>query len=152
MQNADSKKYIGTDPVYTLSIASKLSEVPAHSIRQYIDKGLILPFNTETNRHLFSDIDIVRLRKIKEYIKGSGLNIAGIKAIFSLIPCWVIKPCTQKQRINCGAYNTSSQPCWEASNKSEICLNSDCRECDIYKIPETCDDLKSMLKEVLNNT
>lgn len=28
-------------PVYTLGITSKLSNTPLHSIRQYIDKGLI---------------------------------------------------------------------------------------------------------------
>ena len=29
-----------SEPVYTLAVASKLSLTPAHSIRQYIDKGL----------------------------------------------------------------------------------------------------------------
>ena len=29
-----------SEPIYTLAAASKLSSVPSHSIRQYIDKGL----------------------------------------------------------------------------------------------------------------
>jgi DNA-binding transcriptional MerR regulator len=52
---------LSTTPVYTLSTASDLSAIPAHSIRQYIDKGLIVPFTKETNRHLFSQVDILRL-------------------------------------------------------------------------------------------
>ena len=35
------------DPVYTLGIASKLSGIPAHSIRQYIDRGLLIPYKLE---------------------------------------------------------------------------------------------------------
>ena len=31
-----------TEPVYSLGTASRLSEIPAHSIRQYVDNGLII--------------------------------------------------------------------------------------------------------------
>ena len=34
-------------PVYTLRVASQLASLPAHSIRQYVDKGLIVPFKLE---------------------------------------------------------------------------------------------------------
>jgi DNA-binding transcriptional MerR regulator len=33
------------------------SGIPVHSIRQYIDKGLIIPFKKESNRNLFSQVD-----------------------------------------------------------------------------------------------
>jgi MerR family transcriptional regulator/heat shock protein HspR len=121
-------KHKNIDPVYTLKIASQLSGVPSHSIRQYIDKGLVLPFRTKSNRHLFSEIDILRLTSIKEDIENNGLNIAGIKAMYSLIPCWEIKPCTEKDRKGCKAYLSVALPCWEAAGKSEICKSVDCRE------------------------
>ncbi|HJN04986.1 MAG TPA: MerR family transcriptional regulator [Bacteroidales bacterium] len=146
MENAKLSK--PTDPVFTLNIASRLSETPAHSIRQYIDKGLLLPFVTKTGRHLFSEVDITRLKSIKNYLNDHGLNIAGIKAIYSLIPCWAIKKCSLSERNNCGAYSSIATPCWEASNKSFICLNTDCRECEIYRIPENSKDLKDIIKEV----
>ena len=57
-----------TQPVYTLRVASKLTSTPTHSIRQYIDKGLIIPFKTKTNRHLFSNVDIQRLKCITKAI------------------------------------------------------------------------------------
>ena len=31
-------------PVYTLGVSAQLADIPAHSIRQYIDNGLLIPF------------------------------------------------------------------------------------------------------------
>jgi len=139
-----------TEPIYTLSIASKLSGIPSHSIRQYIEKGLIIPFKTESKRHHFSEVDILRLKCIKKSLNEDGINTAGIKALFSLIPCWAIKPCSVSERENCGAYNSTRVPCWEASDKSPICKNSDCRTCNVYRIPESCEDLKTLFKKLID--
>lgn len=43
-----------TSSVYTLGVASRLSKIPIPSIRQYMERGLIIPFKKESNRHLFS--------------------------------------------------------------------------------------------------
>lgn len=139
-----------TEPIFTLSIASKLSGIPAHSIRQYIEKGLILPFRTVGNRHLFSEVDILRLKCIKKSLHDDGVNIAGIKSLFALIPCWAIKPCSISDRKDCGAYNSTNLPCWEASDKSSLCKNSDCRTCNVYRIPESCKDMKTLLKKLID--
>ena len=149
MENIDDKIVDITSPIFTLGIASKLSDTPTHSIRQYIDKGLLLPFNTNTGRHLFSQVDIARLKCIKTHLNGEGLNIAGIKAIYSLIPCWAIKKCSMEERESCDAYLSAGTPCWEASHKSILCMNQDCRECEVYRIPETCKDLKTLLREYI---
>ena len=138
-----------TEPIYTLSVAARLSNTPQHSIRQYIDKGLIIPFRTETNRHLFSTVDISRLLCIRGYLNEQGLNIAGIKALFSLVPCWALKPCSNEDRKNCEAYHSSSYPCWEATNKGPECKNTDCRTCNVYQISEQCHDLKSLFKKMI---
>jgi len=79
------------EPLYTLSIAVKLSGIPAHSIRQYTDKGLIIPFKLDSKRHLFSQNDVIRLNQINEQLDKQGLNIAGIKALMAQIPCWTIR-------------------------------------------------------------
>lgn len=138
-----------TEPIYTLSVASRLSNIPQHSIRQYIDKGLIIPFRTKTNRHLFSEVDISRLLCIRTYLTEKGLNIAGIKALFALVPCWALKPCSVKDRQKCDAYYSSEYPCWEATNKGTECKNTDCRICNIYQITEQCQDLKSLFKTMI---
>ena len=135
-----------TEPVYTLGIASKLSEISVHSIRQYVDNGLIIPHTTTSKRHLFSQIDIMRLKSIKKQLSTMGFNIAGIKALYSLIPCWSIHPCTVESREKCNAYYSVTLPCWEASDKGKECKNEDCRYCDVYRYPEKCTDIKSILK------
>lgn len=135
-----------TTPVYTLSTTSTLSGIPVHSIRQYIDKGLIIPFRKETNRNLFSRVDILRLKYIHKLLVDDGLNIAGIRSLFALIPCWAIRKCSDDERLSCQAFESTSYPCWEASEKGIRCKNSDCRECEVYRIVENYPDVKSFLK------
>jgi DNA-binding transcriptional MerR regulator len=66
----------------TLSVTADLSGIPAHSIRRYIDKGLMIPFKKESSRNLFSEVDILRLKFIHKLLDEGGLNIAGnVKSI-----------------------------------------------------------------------
>jgi MerR family transcriptional regulator/heat shock protein HspR len=138
-----------TTPVYTLSITSTLSGIPVHSIRQYIDKGLIIPFRKESNRNLFSQVDILRLKYIHKLLNEDGLNIAGIRSILALIPCWAIRECAASEREKCQAFHSNNYPCWEASEKGMICKNTDCRECEVYCILENFLDVKSYLKTLI---
>ena len=138
-----------TTPVYTLSTTSALSKIPAHSIRQYIEKGLIIPFKKESNRNLFSQVDIFRLKYIHKLLNEDGLNIAGIRALLALIPCWAIRNCSDEERNNCQAFHSDTFPCWEASEKGIRCLNTNCRECEVYRIVENYPDVKSYLKQLI---
>jgi MerR family transcriptional regulator/heat shock protein HspR len=138
-----------TTPVYTLSTTSTLSGIPVHSIRQYIDKGLIIPFKKESSRNLFSKVDILRLKYIHNLLSEDGLNIAGIRALLALIPCWAITECSMAERETCQAYHSDADPCWEASEKGTLCKNTNCRECEVYRIVEDYPDIKSFLKTLM---
>jgi len=142
----DNNLIKSTTPVYTLSTTSTLSKIPVHSIRQYIDKALIIPFKKESNHNLFSQVDILRLRYIHKLLNDDGLNIAGIRSLFALIPCWAIRKCSAKEREGCQAFQSDAYPCWEASEKGTICKNSNCRECEVYRIVENYPDVKSFIK------
>ena len=135
--------------VYTLGIASKLSDIPAHSIRQYIDRGLLIPFKLDSRRHLFSPKDINRLNNIHLLIHDRGLNFAGIKALMAMVPCWAIRPCSESDRQSCNAYSENTFPCWEASEKGRVCKNENCRECDVYNILSEEVNLKSVIKALV---
>jgi MerR family transcriptional regulator/heat shock protein HspR len=145
----DNNSIASVTPVYTLSITAGLSGIPVHSIRQYIDKGLIVPFRKETNRNLFSQVDILRLKFIHKLLNEDGLNIAGIRALLALIPCWAIRECPANEREICEAYKSNDFPCWEASEKGTLCRNTNCRECDVYRIVENYQDVKSFLKTLI---
>jgi MerR family transcriptional regulator/heat shock protein HspR len=136
-------------PVYTLSVASELSGIPAHSIRQYIDRGLLLPYKLDSKRHLFSSSDIQRLKTIHQLIKEQGLNFAGIRALMAMVPCWAIHPCSESDRSYCNAYQADSYPCWEASEKGRICRNQDCRECEVYLHLSDYGDFKSLIRALI---
>ena len=138
-----------SQPVYTLSIAAQLSGIPTHSIRQYIDRGLLIPFKLDSKRHLFSPNDINRLKNIHILIHDKGLNFAGIRALMAMIPCWSLRQCSESDRESCNAYIENSNPCWESSQKGRMCKNEDCRECDVYKNISNEVDLKSVIKTLI---
>jgi MerR family transcriptional regulator/heat shock protein HspR len=133
-------------PVFTLGIASQLAEIPAHSIRQYVDMGLIIPFKLESKRHLFSMDDIQRLKRIQILIQERGLNFAGIRAMMAMVPCWAVKKCSEKDKQSCGAFKDSFQPCWEASDKGRPCRNVNCRECEVYHSLVLDTGIKSLVR------
>ena len=139
----------GNKPIYTLGVTSRLSGVPSHSIRQYVDMGLIIPFKLESKRHLFSENDIKRLRLIQDLIRVRGLNFAGVRSLMALLPCWAIRNCPQIDRRSCGAYHEDFKPCLEASNKGLHCRNEDCRDCQVYQSLDLSSGIKSVLKELM---
>ncbi len=138
-------------PLYPISIASKLTNTTVYTLRVYEDRGLILPYRTSTGRRLYSDTDIARLHCIRKQIDEQGLNMAGIRSLMAIIPCWLLKQCAPEDRMECGAYQSPSDPCWQASDKSPACRNEDCRSCSVYHIPERYDDVKSLYKELLDS-
>jgi len=150
MKKINIPEISSTAPIYTLSVASSLSGIPVHSIRQYIDKGLIIPFKKESARHLFSQVDIIRLKYIHKLLDADGLNIAGIRTLMAHIPCWALCHCSASDRKNCPAYNSDKDPCWDASEKGAPCKNTNCRECRVYKVVEDYPDVKSLLRELIN--
>lgn len=145
----DNNLIDSTTPVYTLSITADLSGIPVHSIRQYIDRGLIIPFKKESSRNLFSEVDILRLKYVHKLLVEDGLNIAGIRALLALIPCWAIRKCSGSEREKCQGFYTDEYPCWEASEKGTNCKNVNCRECEVYRIVEKFPDIKSYLKTII---
>jgi MerR family transcriptional regulator, heat shock protein HspR len=145
----ENNQIASTTPVYTLSVTADLSGIPVHSIRQYIDKGLMIPFKKESSRNLFSQVDILRLKFIHKLLDEDGLNIAGIRSILALIPCWAIRKCSDEERNSCQAYFSETNPCWEASEKGTLCKNTNCRECEVYRIVENYPGIKSFLKTII---
>lgn len=139
----------GSLPLYTIGVASRLTNCSVHTIRLYEDRGLILPHRTNTNRRLYSQADIFRLNCIRKHLDEEGLNIAGIKALLAIVPCWKIRPCTEKDYISCDAYSSTTEPCWLATKKGAECIEQNCRSCSVYKMADQCPDVKTLYKNML---
>jgi DNA-binding transcriptional MerR regulator len=135
-------------PLFPLRIAAELTGTSVYALRQYVDLGLIIPLKTQTKRRLYSRADIQRILCIRKFLDDHGLNLAGISTMFAQVPCWLLKPCPEKDRQECDAYTSVSEPCWQVSRKGETCQNEDCRDCPVYKLPEKCSDIKSIFRMV----
>ena len=140
-----------TRPVFTIGVASDLIGMSVHTLRMYENEGLILPQRTETQRRLYSQVDIERLQCIRTMIEEKGFNLAGIKAMMSMAPCWEIKGCSESDRAQCEAYEDALEPCWVVKTKADICNDVDCSECPVYQEVTTCHNMKSFLKQHWKN-
>lgn len=134
------------EPLYSIGVIAKKFNLSVHTLRLYESEGLILPFKTETKRRLYSQSDINRIACIRDMIENRGLNIAGIKSLLAMIPCWQLKPCSEKDRENCDAYTSTDLPCWIVKDKGEKCQLVECRECNVYKSLSMCNNFKEYLK------
>jgi MerR family transcriptional regulator/heat shock protein HspR len=133
--------------VYTIGVAADLVGVSVHTLRMYESEGLILPDRTSTKRRLYSHMDIERLRCIRLAIEEQGLNLAGIKAVMAMIPCWDLKGCTPADQAACDAFTKLDGPCWSVSKIGPYCQQLDCRTCEVYRQASTCHNMKAFLKE-----
>lgn len=137
------------EPIFSISSAAKLLNISVHTLRMYEREGLFIPFKKESNQRLYSKADIHRLTCIRAAINDTKISINGIKAIYSMIPCWEIKNCSQKERKNCKAYNGVHEPCWSYEHKGNSCETENCRECNVYKEYSECGKIKELMKTII---
>ena len=75
---------LGREPVYVISIASRMVEMHPQTLRLYERLGLLKPARQGLNR-LYSDYDIARLRQIQRLTQDLGVNLAGVEVILNLL-------------------------------------------------------------------
>ena len=139
-------------PLYSISTAARILKISVHTLRLYEKEGLIIPFRKETGHRLYSRADIERIKCIRESINRKKISIEGIKTIYSLIPCWSIINCADKDRKNCEAFTNHSNPCWSFKHTENVCSHSDCRDCVVYKNFSDCQSVKeNIVKFTLQN-
>lgn len=77
---------LGPDPdqgVYGISVAADLVGTGVQNLRAYERRGLLDPTRTAGGTRLYSEADLVRLRRIGELL-AAGLNLAGIAMVLDL--------------------------------------------------------------------
>lgn len=134
-------------PVYPISIAAQLLNISIPTLRLYEKEGLIIPYKKSSNQRLYSQNDIKRLSCIRMAINEKKISIAGIKMMFSMIPCWKIKGCSKRDREHCEAYHNSAKPCWSYKHKENSCENVQCRACHVYIKYSDCNSIKQGIIE-----
>ncbi|MFC5754786.1 heat shock protein transcriptional repressor HspR [Actinomadura rugatobispora] len=76
---------VGEDtPVYVISVAAELSGLHPQTLRTYDRLGLVCPKRTSGRGRRYCARDIVTLREIRRLTQEEGINLAGIRYIFTL--------------------------------------------------------------------
>jgi MerR family transcriptional regulator/heat shock protein HspR len=71
-------------PVYMISIVAKIAGVHPQTLRFYENQGLIRPSRTEGKTRLYSENDLVRVKRIVALTRERGVNVAGTSLILRL--------------------------------------------------------------------
>ena len=69
--------------VYSISVASELSQVGLQTLRLYERRHLIRPQRTAGGTRRYSEDDIDRIRRITELV-ATGVNLPGVERILAL--------------------------------------------------------------------
>jgi MerR family transcriptional regulator, heat shock protein HspR len=69
--------------VFAISVAAERADLPIQNLRVYERRGLLEPARTAGGTRLYSEADIVVLRRIAELL-AEGLNLAGVARVLEL--------------------------------------------------------------------
>lgn len=69
--------------MFAISVAAERADLPIQNLRVYERRGLLEPARTPGGTRLYSEADIVVLRRIAQLL-DDGLNLAGIRRVLKL--------------------------------------------------------------------
>jgi MerR family transcriptional regulator/heat shock protein HspR len=75
------------DPIYTISVVSRLLDLHEQTIRQYERLGLVCPCRSIRKTRMYSQSDVTRLECINYLVKTCGVNLAGVRILVQLSSC-----------------------------------------------------------------
>lgn len=81
-RNTDHGK--SDEPVYVISVAARLTNLPAWFLRVLDDEGIVVPVRTDSSRRLYSARDLARLARVRYLTEERKVNIAGVRVIFEM--------------------------------------------------------------------
>lgn len=69
--------------LFLIGIAAELAGMHPQTLRVYERRGLITPQRTARNTRVYSEADVILLRRIQE-LSEQGLNLAGVERVLDL--------------------------------------------------------------------
>ena len=72
------------EPVFQISIVSRMIGLHQQTIRSYERVGLVKPHRTQGNTRLYSHADVERLRTVTRLVNDLGVNLAGVDVILRM--------------------------------------------------------------------
>jgi MerR family transcriptional regulator/heat shock protein HspR len=68
-----------------IGVAAQLCGVHPQTLRQYERLGLVSPSRVGSKNRLYSEVDILRVRRIQRLTQEMGVNLAGVELILKLL-------------------------------------------------------------------
>ena len=72
------------EPRYVISVAARILGIQTHTLRYYEKIGIIEPSRSHGNIRLYSERDLVQLRRVKALMDDLGVNLAGAEVILRM--------------------------------------------------------------------
>jgi MerR family transcriptional regulator/heat shock protein HspR len=119
----------GSRALYPIGIVAELIGIHPRTLRVYEQEGLIKPARRGGKR-FYSNNDLQWLKCLRKLLTEDGLNIAGVKKLLTLAPCWTIRNCSEEERKRCPALLDIPQPCWEIRDRCNV--KASCSDCEVY--------------------
>jgi len=117
--------------LYPIGIVAELLGIHPRTLRIYEQEGLVKPARRGGKR-FYSNNDLQWLRCLRRLLTEDGLNIAGVKKLLTIAPCWEIRNCDQEIRKKCPAILNFPVPCWDLVPRACQEKGQICSECEVY--------------------
>lgn len=129
-----------TTGLYTIGTVSGMIQEHPETLRVWEKNDLLKPERIGSQRR-YSNVDLLKLRFIKYLIDQKRLNIAGVRQLISMYPCWNKNGCKGGAHKNSLVPINESKPCWKA--EGTFCLLSEdkaemCSSCMLFKSCAKC--------------
>ncbi|MGA2403685.1 MAG: MerR family transcriptional regulator [Syntrophobacteraceae bacterium] len=112
----------GRKPLYPIGVVAELIGIHPRTLRSYEQQGLVRP-SRRSGKRFYSDNELQWLKCLLKLLNDDGLNIAGVKKLLTVAPCWSIRSCPAVLDI--------PLPCWEIKHRC-CCREESCSECGVY--------------------
>lgn len=84
IEDAGAETSPSDEPLYVISVAAKLVQMPTWTLRVLDEQGIVVPKRTDKKRRLYSDRDLARLARVRTLTEEEGVNINGVRLILQI--------------------------------------------------------------------
>ena len=72
------------EPVFQISVVARVVGVHQQTLRTYERMGFVQPARSDGNQRLYSQRDVQRLLRLRQYVEDLGVNLAGAEVLMRL--------------------------------------------------------------------
>jgi len=128
-----------------IGAVAKQFGVSVDLLRLYEREGLLIPLKSPRGTRYFTELDYPWITTLLRLVREARLNIAGIRRLLALLPCWQLRNCEYDRKADCPIMLDGSQPCWVNRKCCAGAQSQDCYFCVVYRSAPSCENLKALL-------